>query len=211
MPYASTRSAHLAARIGTRATVLVGLLTLTAAIALLSFATAATPYPLYGLLLALVGGGMGLAMPPLSGMIVHALPPSHAGVSSGLNSTTRELGSALGVAVLSTVLTVRFASHLPTALQNVPGARGQAIKHSITSALRYASSAPDPTVRAHLLLATRDAFTRACGRCETRRWAAIAVAIVDRDGTRGWTVVTMAWVPSLTVQLPCPQFMSVEM
>jgi hypothetical protein len=102
---------------------------------------------------------MGLAMPPLSGMIVHALPPSHVGVSSGLNSTAHELGSALGVAVLSTVLTVRFASHLPAALQNVPGAQGQAIKHSITSALRYASSASDPTARAHLLLTTRDAFT----------------------------------------------------
>jgi hypothetical protein len=98
-------------------------------------------------------------MPPLSRMIVHALPPSHAGVSSGLNSTTREIGSALGVAVLSTVLTTRFASHLPGALRNVPGPEGQAIKHSITSALHYAAGAPDPAVRAHLLDATRDAFT----------------------------------------------------
>jgi hypothetical protein len=97
---------------------------------LLSFATASTPYPLYGLLLALVGGGMGLALPPLSGMIVHTLPPSHAGVGSGLNSTTRELGSALGVAVLSTVLTTRFASHLAAALRNVPVAQGQAIRQS---------------------------------------------------------------------------------
>lgn len=98
-------------------------------------------------------------MPPLSRMIVHALPPSHAGVSSGLNSTTREIGSALGVAVLSTVLTTRFASHLPAALRNVPGPEGQAIKYSITSALHYAASAPGPAVRAHLLDATRDAFT----------------------------------------------------
>lgn len=77
-------------------------------------------------------------MPPLSGMIVHALPPSHAGVSSGLNSTTRELGSALGVAVLGTILTARFAGNLPTSLQNVPGATGAAIRQSVTSALRYA-------------------------------------------------------------------------
>ncbi len=159
MPYASAQSTRLAARIGARATILLGLLSLAAGLALLSFATAATPYPLYGLLLALVSGGMGLAMPPLSGMIVHALPPSHAGVSSGLASTTRELGSALGVAVLSTILTARFASHLPAAMRDVPGARGQAIRNSITSALRYASSVPDPAVREHLINATRDAFT----------------------------------------------------
>jgi MFS family permease len=96
---------------------------------------------------------------PLSGTIVHALPPSHAGVGSGLNSTTRELGSALGVAVLSTVLATRFASHLPAALRHVPGARGQTIQHSITAALRYAASAPSPAVRALLLHGTRDAFT----------------------------------------------------
>ena len=159
MPYASARSTRLSARIGARNTIVLGLLCVAAGLALLSFATAATPYPLYGLLLAVVGGGMGLAMPPLSGTMVHALPASHAGVSSGLNSTTREIGSALGVAVLSTVLITRFAGHLPVQLRAVPGAQGQAIRHSVTAALRYASSAPDPAVRAHLLKGTHDAFT----------------------------------------------------
>ncbi len=49
MPYAGARSTRLAVRVGGRATVMLGLLTLTAALALLSCATAATPYPLYGL------------------------------------------------------------------------------------------------------------------------------------------------------------------
>jgi EmrB/QacA subfamily drug resistance transporter len=158
MPYASARSTYLTARIGGRATVVLGLLCVTAALALMSFATAATPYALYGVLLALVGGGCGLALAPLSGMIVHALPPSHAGVSSGLNSTTRELGSALGVAALSTILTARFASHLPAALRALPGTRGQAVRQSITAALAYAGTAPRPALRAHLLDGTRDAF-----------------------------------------------------
>jgi EmrB/QacA subfamily drug resistance transporter len=105
MPVISARSGPLAERIGARATTVAGLLVLVAGLTLLSLATAATPYWAYGLLLALVSAGMGLAMPPLSGMIVHALPPSHAGVASGLNSTARELGSALGVAVLGTILT----------------------------------------------------------------------------------------------------------
>jgi EmrB/QacA subfamily drug resistance transporter len=159
MPYTSARSTHVAARIGERATIVLGLLCVTAALALMSFATAATPYALYGLLLALVGGGCGLALAPLSGMIVHSLPPSHAGVSSGLNSTTREFGSALGVAVLSTILSARFASHLPAAMRALPGAEGQAVRHSITAALSYAGGVHNPAVRAHLLDGTRDAFT----------------------------------------------------
>jgi EmrB/QacA subfamily drug resistance transporter len=159
LPFASARSTALADRIGARATITVGLVSLAAAITALSFATAATPYALYGPLLALAGGGMGLAMPPLSGMIVHALPPSHAGVGSGLNSTTREFGSALGVAVLSTILTARFAGHLPARLRGVPGAHGQAIRHSITAALHYAAGAASPATRAHLLDGTRAAFT----------------------------------------------------
>jgi EmrB/QacA subfamily drug resistance transporter len=159
MPITSARSARLAARIGARATVVLGLLCVAAGVALLSFATATTPYPLYGLLLAVISGGMGLAMPPLSGMIVHALPPSHGGVGSGLNSTTREFGSALGVAVLSTVLTSRFASHLPAVMRSVPGPAGEQIRQSITAALQYAASTPNPVLRAQLIDGTRDAFT----------------------------------------------------
>jgi EmrB/QacA subfamily drug resistance transporter len=159
MTCASARSPRLAARIGGPVTIVAGLLCVTMALALMSFATAATPYPVYGLLLALAGGGCGLALAPLSGMIVHTLATTHAGVSSGLNSTTRELGSAAGVAVLSTILTARFASHLPAALRDLPGAKGQAVRQSVTAALAYARSAPSPAVRVHLLDATRDAFT----------------------------------------------------
>jgi EmrB/QacA subfamily drug resistance transporter len=147
MPVVSAQTTRLVAKIGARTTIVTGMLTLAVGLALLSFATAATPYPLYGLMLAVVSFGMGLAMPPLSGMIVHALPSSHAGVGSGLNSTTRELGSALGVAVFGTILTARFASHLPDRVRNLPGAR-----QSITTALRDAGTEPN------LLHATRDAF-----------------------------------------------------
>ncbi len=163
MPITSARSTRIAMRIGGRMTSVLGLLCLAAGLGALSFAVAATPYALYAVLLAVIGAGMGLAMPPLSGMMVHALPPSHAGVSSGLNSTTRELGSAIGVAVLSTILTTRFTNHLPAALKAVPGAHGEAVKHSITAALAYAGHTTSPVLRAHLITATRDAFTSGTG------------------------------------------------
>lgn len=144
MPFVSPRSMRVAARIGQRTTIVLGLILLAAGLGLLSLWTAGTPYPLYALMLVLVSGGMGLAMPPLSGMIVHALPPTHAGVASGLNSTTRELGSAMGVAVLSTILTTRFASHLPAALRHLTGAPGVAVRQSVTAALTYAHRLASP-------------------------------------------------------------------
>jgi EmrB/QacA subfamily drug resistance transporter len=159
MPVASARSVSLAKRFGARRTVVGGLLCVVAGLGLLSFATAATPYALYGALLALTGVGCGLSMAPLSGLMVHALPSSHAGVGSGLNGTTRELGSALGVAVLSTVLTERFSSHLPGALRELPGARGETVRHSIAAALRYSEQVSAPVLRAHQLQGIRDAFT----------------------------------------------------
>ncbi len=157
-PVTSAGSTRLAARIGVQATVAAGLLCLCCGLTLLSFATLATPYGLYGAMLAITGAGCGLALPPLSGMIVHALPPTHAGVGSGLNSTTRELGSALGVAVLSTILASRFASHLPAGLRALHGAQRHVIQHSVTAALQYASSVPTAGVRARLVDGTRDAF-----------------------------------------------------
>ncbi len=159
VPYASARSTRLAGRIGPCETTVLGMLVLTAGLTLLSFATAGTPYPLYGLMLVLIGVGMGLALPLLSGMIVRSVPASHAGVSSGLNSTTRELGSALGVAAFSTILVTRFADRLPAALRDVPGARGEAIQRSVTTALRHASDAVDPAVADGLVHGTREAFT----------------------------------------------------
>jgi MFS family permease len=73
-------------------------------------------YVIYALWLAVVGVGFALALPSLSAELTAALPPEQAGVSGGLQSATRELGSALGVAVVGTVLTAVFTQHLPASL-----------------------------------------------------------------------------------------------
>jgi EmrB/QacA subfamily drug resistance transporter len=159
MLYASVRSMRLVAQVGMRATVLIGMVAVAVGIGLLSFATAATPYPLFGLALVIVGGGIGLAMPPLSAMIVAALPPSRAGVASGLNSTIRETGSALGVAVFSSILVTRFADRLPAVLRTLPGAGGDAVRHSVAAALQRSEVTGDPELRTRLIDGTRDAFT----------------------------------------------------
>jgi hypothetical protein len=64
--------------------------------------------------------GFGLCLPVLSNAIVGAMPAHHAGLGSGLNGATREVGSALGVALVGTILSDRFAAR--TGLHGAPGA-----------------------------------------------------------------------------------------
>ena len=50
-----------------------------------------------------VGGGMGLAIPPLINLVLRAVPPSDAGTASGTLVTAQQIGNALGVAIVGTV------------------------------------------------------------------------------------------------------------
>ncbi|MWV46236.1 MFS transporter [Paenibacillus sp. HJL G12] len=57
----------------------------------------------------LIGYGLSLTIPPLVTSIVTASPPGHAGVASGALNSIRQLGAALGVAVLSLCMNVGSA------------------------------------------------------------------------------------------------------
>jgi MFS family permease len=104
---------------------------------LLSNCGTSTAYSVYASYLLVVGAGLALALPGLAADITSSLPPEQAGVGSGLQSTTRELGSALGVAVVGTVMTARFTAGLPAGLTN--GAGGYPTRSRMRSAL------PTPT------------------------------------------------------------------
>ncbi len=64
--------------------------------------------------------GMAITMTPLTTMIMSAVPLGRAGVGSAMNDTTRELGGALGVAVLGSVVTSRYASGIVSSLGSLP-------------------------------------------------------------------------------------------
>jgi EmrB/QacA subfamily drug resistance transporter len=123
----------LAARIGLTTTLAAAFIAISAG--LLGLSTAITrPYPLYAAWLVVIGIGFALALPPLTTELTTALPPERAGLAGGLQSATRELGSALGVAVVGTVLTATFTHHLPALLRN-----GDPIPHTVPEALTRAA------------------------------------------------------------------------
>jgi EmrB/QacA subfamily drug resistance transporter len=61
--------------------------------------------------LALYGMGVGFALAQLTNVVLSEIPSAGSGVASGANTTVRQVGSALGVAVIGTVLTVQTVSH----------------------------------------------------------------------------------------------------
>jgi len=56
--------------------------------------------------------GMGLTMSPATNSVMGAIPVSQSGVGSAMNNTTRQIGGALGVAVLGTLLNSHYISNI---------------------------------------------------------------------------------------------------
>jgi EmrB/QacA subfamily drug resistance transporter len=133
----ATRSARLVERFGQRVVVSTGLVIVAGGLALMSRSGVHTSYWLFALALVITAFGMGWTTAPSTGAIMRALPLEKAGVGSAVNDTTRELGGALGVAALGSILSSRF--HVVTAgLGNIPAAATR----SLGSALQTASTLP---------------------------------------------------------------------
>lgn len=109
---ASRLSVAALSRLGPRATLGIGLGGVAAALFTLSLVTAGTPYPVYALILAAIAAGTGLASPTLSAGIMAQASDAQAGAIAGINSLSREVGSALGVALFSTITISRFSTQL---------------------------------------------------------------------------------------------------
>ena len=101
---ASSRAPTLAARFGTRATITAGM-----SLAALGLLILTGMHPGGGYLETVLPGGLaaavglGLALVPATIVAVQGVPADEAGVASGLLNTSRLLGGALGLAVLSTI------------------------------------------------------------------------------------------------------------
>ena len=95
-------------RVGTKLVVGCGLLTVAAALFTISTVPVTDGYPRMFVGMVLMGIGMGLAMAPATESIMGSLPPSKAGVGSAMNDTTRQMGGALGVAIIGSVFASVF-------------------------------------------------------------------------------------------------------
>jgi len=97
-------SARVAERVGARLLVTGGLVVMTIGLVALAAVPTATPVWLLAALMALVGLGGPLVMPPVTGVLLNSVPSHRAGTASGVFNTSRQVGGALAVAVFGALL-----------------------------------------------------------------------------------------------------------
>ena len=93
-------SSKLVARFGTKRVVTAGMLLFATGLAVAATVTTSSGYGRLAVALLFMGAGMGLAGAPATESIMGSLPPERANIGSAVNDTTRELGGALGVAIV---------------------------------------------------------------------------------------------------------------
>ncbi|MEV6589372.1 MFS transporter [Streptomyces acidicola] len=123
-------------RFGNKAVCTAGLLTVAAMLAAFTALEADTPIWILEVIFFFMGAGMAHIMTPVSVVIMQALPREKAGSASALSNTFRQLGGALGIAVLGSVLSAAYRSGIEDRLP--PAARHQA-GESIEATLGFAA------------------------------------------------------------------------
>ncbi|MEH3033311.1 MAG: MFS transporter [Aeromicrobium erythreum] len=151
---------RVAARLGARLTIAAGLGAAAAGLALMALLV--SPDRGYVAILpglAVTGLGAGLAMTPSTEAITSSLPREQQGVASALNDLTRELGSALGIALLGGVVVAGYRSAVEGRLAGVPDDLAAAAREGLANAAAASRDAgPDA---APVLVAAQEAFVQA--------------------------------------------------
>jgi EmrB/QacA subfamily drug resistance transporter len=156
-------------RAGVRLLGTTGLLVLTAGLLLGATTGTGSPYALSAAWLAVAGLGLGLSLPTLMDAALGALPPDRSGAGSGLTQALRQVGGAVGVAVLGSILNSGYRGRLEDV--PVPADVAAAVHDSASAGVR-AADALDSEV---LLGAVREAFVHGMG---TMLLACAGVALV---------------------------------
>ena len=135
---------RLSARIGANKTVGLGMLFVSTGLLLMRATAVDTPYPYILMCVACTTAGFALAMSPMTAAIMSAVPQRRAGAGSAMNDASRELGAALGVAVMGSLAASQYRSAVGDLTNQLPAALQETAQSSISGALRVAASLPGP-------------------------------------------------------------------
>ncbi|BAN01454.1 MFS transporter [Ilumatobacter coccineus] len=138
----STLAPRIAARVGSRTTMIAGVSIFGAGLVTLAL-RASVEGGYFSILpgLILIGLGMGLTMTPATEAITATLPAEKQGVASALNDTSREVGGALGVALLGSILSSGYRSAIEPSLDGLSPELSELASEGIGSAYAVAAEA----------------------------------------------------------------------
>jgi len=133
-------------KIGTKLTVTLGLAM--TGIGLLFFALTAGISTAYWVALVSflpLSFGIGLTTSPTTSAIMNSIPPKQAGVGSAMNNTSRQIGAAIGVAILGAIVNSTYLSKVSASdmISGLSTQAGELVKKSIQSALNAAGQLPN--------------------------------------------------------------------
>jgi EmrB/QacA subfamily drug resistance transporter len=142
MMLVAPQSPKLAERIGTKIVVTFGLVLVAAGLGALAFVEPSSGYLPVFISFVILATGMAFTMAPATESIMGSLPRAKAGVGSAVNDTTRQVGGALGVAVIGSVYSSVYADQMAKALagRGVPATAASVVSDSIGGALAVAKS-----------------------------------------------------------------------
>ncbi|MFI6803981.1 MFS transporter [Streptomyces luteogriseus] len=125
-------------RFGNRVTTTAGMVVIAAMLAAFATLDADTPIWILEVIFFLMGAGMAHIMTPVSVVIMQALPREKAGSASALSNTFRQVGGALGIAVLGSVLSTAYRTGIEDKLGVLPPALRHTAGESIEATLGVA-------------------------------------------------------------------------
>ncbi len=151
LPYAGAMivfaplSSRLVVRFGTKRVATAGMVLFSAGLAIAATIATTGGYGRLAAALLLMGAGMGLAGAPATESIMGSLPPERANIGAAVNDTTRELGGALGVAVVGSIMSSLYATQLP---DGVPAAARESLGAGVSLGGTIADAASEAFVHA---------------------------------------------------------------
>jgi EmrB/QacA subfamily drug resistance transporter len=178
-------SAIMTRALGAKVATAAGLLVTAGSLLLLATVDVTSGDLLISAVLAIGGFGIGVAMTPATDAIMGALPKAQAGVGSAVNDTTREIGGALGVAILGSIFSAAFAERMSPVAATLPADAAALVRDSIGGAFAVAQQVGGSAGEA-ITAAARSAFVDGMG----------LAALIGAAVAVGGAVVAALWLPA---------------
>ena len=132
---AAPRSGTTVLQFGYRKVITGGLILVALSLIGLLFLQMDTPIWMLLVVFFIFGFGMGNVIAPASTVMQNVLPLARAGAGSAVQNTVRQVGGALGVAIVGTVLATQYAANLKDSLTQMPPEFPEAAKQAASESV----------------------------------------------------------------------------
>ena len=191
MAVMAPRSSGLAERFGAKVVCAGGFALITLSFLGVQLLDLTSPVWLLLAVLAVQGTGMGAVMAPATESIMSVVPREKAGAGAAVNNSVRQVGGALGVAILGSLLAASYAAQLGAEVDRLPAGARQEASTSIVATLEAVRQVEEE--------GTPEAARAAAGLVQPAREAFVTAMHVTAIGTAAASlvaaVVVLVWLP----------------